>query len=55
MAYQYTWWEMYPTNAIQVVGQTLAAGDAITSTVTQERHELHAYRHRLDALREQLY
>ena len=33
--YQYTWWEMYPTNAIQVVGQTLAAGDAITSTVTR--------------------
>lgn len=35
VAYQYTWWEMYPTNAIQVVGQTLAAGDAITSTVTR--------------------
>jgi Peptidase A4 family len=34
-AYQYTWWEMYPTNAIQVVGQTAAAGDAITSTVTK--------------------
>ena len=34
-AYQYTWWEMYPTNAIQVVGSTLAAGDAITSTVTR--------------------
>ncbi len=34
-AYQYTWWEMYPTNSIQVVGQTLAAGDAITSTVTR--------------------
>jgi hypothetical protein len=33
--YQYTWWEMYPTNDIQVVGQTLAAGDAITSTVTR--------------------
>jgi hypothetical protein len=33
--FQYTWWEMYPTNAIQVVGQTLAAGDAITSTVTR--------------------
>jgi hypothetical protein len=35
VAYQYTWWEMYPTNSIQVVGQTLAAGDAITSTVTR--------------------
>jgi hypothetical protein len=34
-AYQYTWWEMYPTNDIQVVGDTLAAGDAITSTVTR--------------------
>lgn len=34
-AFQYTWWEMYPTNDIQVVGQTLAAGDAITSTVTR--------------------
>jgi hypothetical protein len=35
IAYQYTWWEMYPTNAIQVVGQTAASGDAITSTVTR--------------------
>jgi hypothetical protein len=26
---------MYPTNAVQVVGGTLAAGDAITSTVTR--------------------
>jgi len=34
-AYQYTWWEMYPTNDIQVVGETLAAGDTITSTVTR--------------------
>jgi hypothetical protein len=34
-AYQYTWWEMYPTNAVQIVGGTLAAGDAITSTVTR--------------------
>jgi Peptidase A4 family len=34
-AYQYTWWEMYPTNDIQVVGETLAAGDAITSAVTR--------------------
>jgi hypothetical protein len=33
--YEYTWWEMYPTNAIQVVGQSLAAGDAITATVTR--------------------
>jgi hypothetical protein len=34
-AYQYTWWEMYPTNAIQVVGETAAAGDSITATVTR--------------------
>jgi hypothetical protein len=34
-AYQYTWWEMYPTNDIQVVGETAAAGDAITATVTR--------------------
>ena len=23
MAYQYTWWEMYPTNDIQVVGEDM--------------------------------
>ena len=34
-AYQYTWWEMYPSNDIQVVGQTLAAGDQITSSVVR--------------------
>jgi hypothetical protein len=34
-AYQFTWWEMYPTNAVQVVGQTAAAGDAITAKVTR--------------------
>jgi hypothetical protein len=34
-AYQYTWWEMYPANAIQVVGSTLAAGDSITSSVVR--------------------
>ena len=34
-AYQYTWWEMYPTNDIQVVGQTAAAGDAITASVVR--------------------
>ena len=33
--YQFTWWEMYPTNAVQVVGSTLAAGDSITSVVTR--------------------
>lgn len=34
-AYQYTWWEMYPTNAIQVVGETVAAGDHIAASVTR--------------------
>jgi hypothetical protein len=34
-AYQFTWWEMYPTNAVQVVGQTAAAGDAITASVVR--------------------
>jgi len=34
-AFQFTWWEMFPTNSIQVVGQSLAAGDHITSTVTR--------------------
>jgi hypothetical protein len=34
-AYYYTWWEMYPTNAIQVVGSTLHAGDSITSSVVR--------------------
>jgi hypothetical protein len=34
-AYYYTWWEMYPTNAIQVVGSTLHAGDKITASVVR--------------------
>lgn len=34
-AFQFTWWEMYPTNAIQVVGQSLAAGDSITASVVR--------------------
>jgi hypothetical protein len=29
----YTWWEMYPTNAEQNVGDTVKPGDVITSTV----------------------
>jgi hypothetical protein len=33
--YQFTWWEIYPVNSIQVVGESLAAGDAITATVTR--------------------
>jgi len=34
-AYYYTWWEMYPTNAIQVVGTTLRPGDAISTSVVR--------------------
>jgi Peptidase A4 family len=33
--YQYTWWEMYPTNDIEVVGSTVAAGDAISASVVR--------------------
>jgi hypothetical protein len=34
-AVYFTWWEMYPTNDIQVVGETLRPGDSITSSVTR--------------------
>jgi hypothetical protein len=34
-AYQYSWWEMYPTNDIQVVGESVASGDHIVGTVTR--------------------
>jgi peptidase A4-like protein len=34
-AYQYSWWEMYPTNDIQVVGQSVAAGDSISASVVR--------------------
>ncbi len=34
-AYQYTWWEMYPANAIQVAGSSLHAGDSITASVVR--------------------
>jgi hypothetical protein len=34
-AYQYSWWEMYPTNDIQVVGESLAAGDSIHASVVR--------------------
>jgi hypothetical protein len=33
--YQFSWWEMYPTNDIQVVGESVAAGDHITGTVVR--------------------
>jgi Peptidase A4 family len=34
-AYQYSWWEMYPTNDIQVVGESVAAGDTISASVVR--------------------
>jgi hypothetical protein len=33
--YQYTWWEMYPTTAVQIVGETVAAGDHIYAVVSR--------------------
>jgi hypothetical protein len=33
--YQFTWWEMYPTNDIQTVGSSLAAGDSISASVVR--------------------
>jgi Peptidase A4 family len=33
--YQYSWWEMYPTNDIQVVGESVAAGDSISASVVR--------------------
>ncbi|MGH3167758.1 MAG: G1 family glutamic endopeptidase [Trebonia sp.] len=33
--YMYTWWEMYPTNSVQTVGSTVAAGDKITASVVR--------------------
>jgi hypothetical protein len=34
-AYYMTWWEHYPTNAIQSVGYTVAPGDKITASVVR--------------------
>jgi Peptidase A4 family len=31
----FTWWEMYPSNAIQVVGKTLKPGDKISASVVR--------------------
>jgi hypothetical protein len=31
----YTWWEMYPTNTIQIVGSTVSPGDAIAASVVK--------------------
>ena len=31
----FTWWEMFPTNDVQVVGETLVPGDLINASVTR--------------------
>jgi hypothetical protein len=31
----FTWWEMFPSNDVQVVGDTLAPGDSITASVVR--------------------
>jgi hypothetical protein len=33
--YYYTWWEMYPTNAIQIFSSKVKPGDEITASVTR--------------------
>jgi hypothetical protein len=35
-AYYYSWWEMYPSNDIQVVGDTVAPGDKIVAAVNRK-------------------
>lgn len=34
-AFYFTWWEMFPKNSIQVVGQTLRPGDQIAASVVR--------------------
>lgn len=34
-AYYASWWELYPTNTIQVVGETVKPGDKITASVVR--------------------
>jgi hypothetical protein len=34
-AFYFTWWEMYPSNDVQVVGDTLKAGDKISASVVR--------------------
>jgi hypothetical protein len=35
-AFYYTWWEMFPTNDIQIVGSTVRPGDKVTSSVVRK-------------------
>ena len=34
-AYYYSWWEMYPSNAIQVAGSSVSHGDSISASVVK--------------------
>ena len=34
-AFYFTWWEMYPSNAIQVVGSSVRPGDSISASVVR--------------------
>jgi hypothetical protein len=34
-AFYFSWWEMYPTNAIQVVGESVSPGDSISASVVR--------------------
>jgi Peptidase A4 family len=34
-AYYFSWWEMYPSNAIQVVGESVSPGDSISTSVVR--------------------
>jgi hypothetical protein len=34
-AFYFSWWEMYPTNAIQVVGSSVQPGDSISASVVR--------------------
>jgi len=34
-AFYFTWWEMFPTNAIQVVGSSVVPGDSISASVVR--------------------
>jgi Peptidase A4 family len=34
-AYYFSWWEMYPSNAVQIVGQSVAAADRISASVVR--------------------
>jgi hypothetical protein len=34
-AFYFTWWEMYPSNDVQIVGESLSPGDSIAASVTR--------------------